>query len=40
MDRRPEPPLAKRLLWLAGIWGASVAVIGLVGYLIRLWLVP
>ena len=28
-------PLAKRLLWFAGIWLASVAALGLVAFLIR-----
>ena len=45
MARRPSPgeaaedrPLWKRLTWMAAIWAASVAVLGAVGWLIRLWI--
>jgi hypothetical protein len=31
-------PLWKRLAWLVAIWGASVATLGAVAGLIRLWL--
>ena len=33
-------PLWKRLAWMAAIWAASVAVLGVVGLLIRLALKP
>lgn len=33
-------PLWKRLAWMAAIWGMSVAVLGVVGYILRLWLAP
>ena len=30
--------MARRLLWFAGLWLASVAALGLVAYGIRFWL--
>ncbi|WP_235888968.1 DUF2474 family protein [Glacieibacterium frigidum] len=29
---------ARQLAWFVGIWAASVAALGAVGWLIRLWL--
>jgi hypothetical protein len=41
MDRwheREAQPLWKRLAWMAAIWVASVAVIGVVAEVLRLWI--
>ncbi len=37
-ERAERQPLWKRLLWMAAIWAASVAALGAVGWLIRLWI--
>jgi|GEM_PF-568068 len=31
-----RPPLARRLLWFAGLWAAGVGSVALVGFLIKL----
>ncbi|WP_095011435.1 DUF2474 domain-containing protein [Tsuneonella mangrovi] len=39
----PDPtdrPLWQRLLWMAAIWATSVATIGAVATVLRLWLSP
>lgn len=33
-------PVWQRLAWMAAIWLASVTVLGLVSWLIRIWLAP
>lgn len=37
-QKGPPAPLWRRLLWFAGLWLGSVAVIAVVAYAIRLWL--
>lgn len=38
MRREEEGPLWRRLAWMAAIWAGSVAVLGVVAYMVRLWL--
>lgn len=33
-------PVWQRLAWMAAIWFASVATLGLVSWLLRLWIAP
>jgi len=36
----PHRPLWKRLAWMAAIWVTSVAALGLIAFVLRLWLAP
>jgi hypothetical protein len=36
-DRKtPQPSWLRRIAWLVGIWGASIAVLAVVAYLLRI----
>jgi hypothetical protein len=37
MAEQPRP-LSRRLAWFVALWAAGVAVVGLVGLVIRTWL--
>jgi hypothetical protein len=39
-EGEPDTPLWQRLAWMAAIWLASVAVLGAVAWVIRLWIKP
>ena len=38
MSTEAPAPLWRRLAWFVGLWGASVAVLALVAFVIRSWL--
>lgn len=39
-EHEAKPRLTRRLLWFVGLWAASVAVLAVIAYAIRLWIVP
>jgi len=40
LPREPQTPLWKRLGWMVLIWAASVAALGAVAFILRLWIAP
>src|SRR4029077_14249706 len=40
MPPQPQRPLARRLLWFAGLWLAGVASVGLISLVLHLWIAP
>ncbi|WP_373284732.1 DUF2474 domain-containing protein [Tsuneonella deserti] len=36
----PPGPLWRRLAWMAAIWATSVAALGVVAFVLRLWITP
>ncbi len=38
MDEPEKKPLWKRLTWLVGIWALSVLALGVVAYLLRMFM--
>lgn len=40
VGQETSAPLWKRLAWLVAIWAVSVGVLGVVAWIIRLWIKP
>lgn len=39
--RDPAPrSLTRRLIWFVALWSAGVITVGIVSYLLRLWIAP
>jgi hypothetical protein len=38
-EQKP-PPLARRLLWFAGLWLGGVGTVTIVAFGLRLWIAP
>jgi len=39
-DRRPERPLAHRLVWFVALWLAGIGTVALVSMALKLWIAP
>ena len=39
-DHQPRPRWPRRIMWFVAIWAASIALLGLISYGLKLWIGP
>jgi len=37
---KEQPSLPRRLFWFIALWAGGVATVGIISYILRLWLAP